>query len=383
MKIIYIIDSLGNAGAEISTMKMSRYFYGMNFNISIVLLRSYNKKHENELKEFGINVIVLKYKNIIRKSFELASIIKREKPDLVHSVLFDSHLCARFAKLHAKFIHIESLVNTPYTLHKLKDRNIKLLSFLFYYFIDLLTIHLFVDYFLSISESVKKHYTRKLLLNNYKITVVPRGREVNNYLVQKNYYKDYYRKLIGAKEDDLIVIHVGRQDYQKNHLAIFNALSELKDEIIQKTFFIFLGRKGSASKGIENRILKINKKINFRFQGVVEDVPKWLAASDLFLFPSHFEGIGGALIEALSAGLPIICNDIPVFREVIKDNENGYIIDCNDAKLFSSTITRVLKDAKLRKIIGEKNENYFLENYEITDIHNRIHNFYKYIIDKK
>ena len=63
-----------------------------------------------------------------------------------------------------------------------------------------------------------------------------------------------------------------------------------------------------------------------RFLGHRDDVPDLMTAADLFVFPSLYEGLGGALIEAMALSLPIVASRIPVFEECLEDGGNAVLV---------------------------------------------------------
>lgn len=67
-------------------------------------------------------------------------------------------------------------------------------------------------------------------------------------------------------------------------------------------------------------------------------------AADILMFPSRHEGYGMVLLEAMSFGLPIIATDIPTTREIIKDDENGFLCPVDDARCISERIRAIFSD---------------------------------------
>lgn len=83
------------------------------------------------------------------------------------------------------------------------------------------------------------------------------------------------------------------------------------------------------------------------FVGHQDDPLPWLAAADLFVLPSLFEGLPGALIEAMAAGLPCIATDIPGNRELVRHGETGLLVPVNSPQALAEAMGRLLGDPKL------------------------------------
>ena len=76
--------------------------------------------------------------------------------------------------------------------------------------------------------------------------------------------------------------------------------------------------------------------------GRLSDVTDYLLAADLFVLPSSTEGMSNALLEALAAGLPVVATRVPGNSEVIRDGENGVLVEKLDISGLARAITRLL-----------------------------------------
>jgi glycosyltransferase involved in cell wall biosynthesis len=99
--------------------------------------------------------------------------------------------------------------------------------------------------------------------------------------------------------------------------------------------------------------------------GYRDEIGDLLSAADAFLFPSLHEGLGGALIEALAMGLPIIATDLPVFREFLVPGENAILVPprCPDA--LAEGAVRLLADEPLRIRMATANLDLFERCFQI------------------
>ena len=100
-------------------------------------------------------------------------------------------------------------------------------------------------------------------------------------------------------------------------------------------------------------------------------------ASDVFVFPSLYEGLGGALIEAQSAALPIACNNIPVLREVINENKNARLFDVENIESMVTAISYFLDDPEKQIDYGQKSLQNFKEKFLETENNERMLKLYK------
>lgn len=107
--------------------------------------------------------------------------------------------------------------------------------------------------------------------------------------------------------DQLVLGHVGRFDYQKNHpylLEVFAAVSQKRPDAV----LLLLG-DGQARPAMEERCRELGIAERVRFLGNRKDTERYYQAMDVFLLPSFFEGLPGVLMEAQAAGLACIVSD--------------------------------------------------------------------------
>ena len=91
------------------------------------------------------------------------------------------------------------------------------------------------------------------------------------------------------------------------------------------------------------------------FLGYRADVINLMKASDIFLLPSKREGLSRALMEAMAGGLPCIVSKIRGNKDLVVNEENGYLCDPMDKGAFANAIQNLVKDDKNRNVMSEKN----------------------------
>jgi glycosyltransferase involved in cell wall biosynthesis len=117
----------------------------------------------------------------------------------------------------------------------------------------------------------------------------------------------YLREKLSFPRDALLIGHVGRFDVQKNHIFLVTVFSELLRRL--PSAHLFLVGDGQLKHEIAILIKSYGMHEHVHMLGIREDVPQVLSAMDLFLFPSLYEGLPVALVEAQAAGLPCVVSD--------------------------------------------------------------------------
>ena len=97
---------------------------------------------------------------------------------------------------------------------------------------------------------------------------------------------------------------------------------------------------------------------NVAFTGWVDNVGDYLAAFDLFILPSNKEGIGGILLDAMDRTLPIIASRVGGLPEIVRDGDNGLLIDARSPDQLESAILRLYDDPDLRRAMGARGREF-------------------------
>lgn len=175
-----------------------------------------------------------------------------------------------------------------------------------------------------------------------KLTIIPNGMEFSG--------DQNVQPLDLGGDSRLVLATAGRMVKQKNQRFLIDVAERL--HIQGLTFQLLIAGSGELQTELEAAVAERNLRTCVRFPGFIEAIPSLLAATDIFLFPSLFEGSPNTLIEAAGAGLPVIASDIPPNREILPDNRFGRLIQLGDVEGFSAAIIELANNSELRKTIG-------------------------------
>src|SRR5262249_40987253 len=119
---------------------------------------------------------------------------------------------------------------------------------------------------------------------------------------------------------------------------------------VRLTWFVGHGQEG---KELELRAKGRRLDRDFRFLGMRRDVPSILAASDMFVLASLWEGLPLVLLEAMAAGLPAVVTAVGGNPEVIEDGVSGVLVPAGDEQALAQAISGVLDDPRRRQLMGQ------------------------------
>ena len=124
--------------------------------------------------------------------------------------------------------------------------------------------------------------------------------------------------------------------------------------------------KGDQRKNLESKISNLHLGSEISLLGMRENVQENLWNSDLYVHSAITEGFGLTLLEAMAAGLPVVCTDGKGNRELILEAENGFMIWERDPELLADKIEVLINDKKLRETMG-RNARTFAEKFRIDE----------------
>jgi glycosyltransferase involved in cell wall biosynthesis len=386
MRVLFFIDSLGAGGAERSTLDYCLFLKSIDVAVEIICLRKKDTGVQQEALTSRIPIHFLNGTSIFKNIREIDKIFNSFKPHIVHSTLFKSRLRAKLHKIFylRKHVLVESLVTIPYTKEKITERGQGPFRVLLHRMFESLLAVIAVNKMFAISEEVKSHTIRQLFfLNKEKVTVIYRGRKKNVYVEQKTELRQRYAREFGYPIDAVVFIHIGRQDYPKNHLFLMECFRLLQQvsKAGKPLVLLCLGRRGEMSEQIDT-IVANHKNMNVLFPGHRHDVEQILAQSDIFVFPSIFEGLGGAIIEAKAAGLPLVVSNIKVFRELLVEGSEAFFADINTLHEFVAKLDLLAIDPFLRGEMGSRNIKSFLAQFSAEEVNRQMYKCYQKLLNE-
>jgi glycosyltransferase involved in cell wall biosynthesis len=149
-----------------------------------------------------------------------------------------------------------------------------------------------------------------------------------------------------------VVLCVSNFYQYKGHADLVEAIARVAPSF-PEGIFLLVGRDSGTLDATRTRVRELGIERAVRFPGSRTDVADLLRASDLFVHPSHEEGFSNAILEAMSAGLPVVACDVGGNPEAVVDGETGRLVPPRDPERFAAAMIELIADEAKRKIFGE------------------------------
>lgn len=172
------------------------------------------------------------------------------------------------------------------------------------------------------------------------------------------------RKTLGAPDDKVIILMVGRMVAEKGYAELFRAMRKVDAEL----WVVGERLASDHAAGVDAVIAGIGADPDWaakvRFLGYRGDVPDVMRAADIFTLPSHREGMPRSIIEAMFTALPVVATDIRGTREEVIEGETGLMVPVRDEAALAGALQMLAKDADLRARMGAAGRVRALAEYD-------------------
>ncbi len=175
-------------------------------------------------------------------------------------------------------------------------------------------------------------------------------------------------------EGTLVLTFVGRLATPKDPLILLKAIQNLSES---KLILVGYGplqprvKRFIRQNGLANRVVLAGER---------RDIPEILAASDVFVFPSRWEGLPLTIIEAMMAGLPVVASRVGGLPELVEEGVTGFLVPPGDPQGLAKVLQRLLDDEELRRCMGEAGRQRALGNFTLDRMLHETHRVYEEVV---
>lgn len=357
MKVLYLITGLGGGGAEKVVVELAEQMFIRGHQVKIAYLK-------------GVVVVQPKYKEIelIYLGFEnlktiyaaynnYKELITIFKPDVVHAHMVHANI---FARVTRKFQPIPKLICTAHSNNE--GGKLRMLAYKF--------THSLADLTTNVSRAAARNFEVLGAVPKGEIETVYNGIDLDRFKHQQQ-AECMLRAELALTETTPIFLAVGRLHEAKDYPNLIRAFARLKENIKQSVVpKLVIAGDGDLKKSLEKMAIDFNITENVIFLGRRDDIPSLMAAADVFVLSSIFEGFGLVVAEAMACETFVIATDCGGVKEVM--GEHGILVQPNSAeKLTQAFIDFMQMDTQQIIDNNKKALNYIQHNFDLENIVNQ------------
>ena len=328
LRVWEVIPTLGGGGAEKMVLDLTDGVQNAGHDVMVISLYDKSQAKDNRVKFAEEHKLQIRYLDKkpgfdIHLLRELMGMIRNEKPDIIHTHLAAFQYIA-IAGMFRGFNHV-------HTMHSIVGKESRIYQFLLKNASKKKRTH-FVVLSEKIGESMKKVFGTEPAY----LSCIPNG-------IDKSIFEEKRRVF---KEGPIRFIAVGSLIPVKNQSMLIDAFSKMQDERSYKDFLVILG-EGVLRETLEAQVKQLGEDDRIDLPGNVDDVLSYLNNADVYVMPSHFEGVSLALLEAASTGLPIITARTGNTPEVVQND--AILIEDNDVQSLFIEMKKIADDPEYRR----------------------------------
>ena len=349
-----------------------------NFNNASNYSADRTEKLKHDLDELGVEHIDLPVPRSVTKVFDLIPAINILKNWLKNNPCKLIHCQSPFggvvARLAAKPFRKNGTKVLYYAhgFHFFKGASI--INWALYYNMEKYLAK-YTDVIVTINK--EDYNTAKCKLKADKVTYIP-GVGINTKRIS-GVVADKEKKCaeLGISSDKKIILKVAELAKGKNIEAAIEIFSKIK---YTDSVLVVCG-KGKLLNELKAAAKKFNVADRVFLLGYRTDIFEFCKISDLFLFTSKREGLPVAVMEAMAAGLPVVCSDIRGNSDLIENDKGGYIVKLPNIEEFAAKTDIILADESKRKAMGEYNMSLASGKLDISNIGKMMKDLYTTMLE--
>lgn len=351
MKILYFIDSLKTGGKERQLVELIKVIHN-NHNIDCELITMNNKIEYEEilLKNIKIHFLVRKRKKDLSIFFKLYKILRRFKPDIVHTWDGMTSFYLNPFKLINKFKFINGTIRWAHPK--------EIFSFLY-------RMGLKISFFLSDVVVANSYAGKELYAPKKKSIVIYNG--FNFKRLSKNTNDNELRKFYDIENKKIVGMVANFTDY-KDYYTYINAANIIYQNNEDVVFFAI-----GNGPGLEESIALIGKfGITDRFRIINNEtkIEEIIGLFDVAVLSSFSEGISNAIIEYMAFSKPVVATDSGGTREIVIDQVTGYLVKKQNTEDLAEKVILLLNNPEIARGFGIEGKKIVLDKFSLEKMVN-------------
>jgi glycosyltransferase involved in cell wall biosynthesis len=370
MRILLLSTSMGMGGADSQLLSAAREMRSRGHEVLIVSMTPLGPMGL-EARRAGIPTESLRLRRGLpdpRGLLRLVRLVRAWRPDVLHSHMVHANLLARALRI---FVPVPALVSTIHNIYE--GGRLRMAAYR-------LTNRL-VDHMTIVSEAASDRFVAEGIVPKSQLTVVPNGVDPAVFRTVPGEVRQSFRRSVGI-DREFVWLAVGRFEIAKAYPDMLRGFARVHGQ--RPEAVLLLVGHGSLQAETEALAKSLGLGGSVRFLGVRNDVPEIMSAADGYVMSSAWEGMPMVLLEAAAAGLPIVATAVGGNREVVSDEESGFLVPPGDSESLGSAMLRLMELSEpARRAMGEQGRERIRIHYGLSRVVDRWEGLYREVLARK
>jgi glycosyltransferase involved in cell wall biosynthesis len=211
-----------------------------------------------------------------------------------------------------------------------------------------------------------------------RFTVIRLGIELEERVRPSEDGRAEMRRYLGVPDDRFVIGWVGRMTAVKRTDDVLTAFKRLRDDGVESC--LCMVGDGPDRDRLERRASELGVIRDTLFLGYQEDVAPYYAAFDALVLPSANEGTPVSVIEALAAETPVVATRVGGVPDVVRDGEEGFLVDPGATDELAERLARLARDRELRQRLGRSGRDRVLKRYAVERLLDDVDRLYRELL---
>lgn len=216
------------------------------------------------------------------------------------------------------------------------------------------------DKVITISEAIRQVLVSQGVNSSHVVTV---RSAVDTLKFHPIASKAWFIEQFGLTDNTLVIGVLAQLIERKGHCVLFDALPDVINQTSDLKVLIF--GKGPLDASLKQQVIDKGLQEYVEFCGFRDDMALVLPNLDIVVHPAYTEGLGVSLLQASSCGVPIVASAVGGIPEIVKDNENGFLVPKRNVKALSHALLKLTNSSELRQQLGQRGRNMALAEFSI------------------
>src|SRR5687768_8498375 len=324
-RVLYLAHTLAVGGAEEMVLNLVRHLPG-DFERAVVCIDRPGPMGE-EVRNTGVPFFALGLRPGLKRPgdvLRLQRFFQQSAPTIVHNFLLTASLYGRFAAMLAR---VPIVIGTEVNIYERKQAAHRAAE---------RWLMRQTDVVVASAESVRDFYIEQIAADPDKVVVIYNA--VDWSQLEVTVPRPEFRRQFGIPADAPVAGIIARLTEQKAHGVLLDAVASRPE--LAGLHVLVIG-EGELRGSLERRCEQLGLAERVHFAGARRDLGNVLAAVDLFVMPSLWEGLPLSLVLAMGAGLPVIASRVAGIPEVVRHGETGLLVAAGDTGDLAAALVRV------------------------------------------
>jgi glycosyltransferase involved in cell wall biosynthesis len=355
MKVAHLIDTLAWGGAQKLLVDFADEAVPRGLEVLVIVLRPKMNPspYPLMLENAGAQVKTLSVQSLYDLSAipQLLAVLREEKVDVLHTHLSHANVLGGIVGRLAGI----PVVATLHNVWSLRTRTPSVRSIS-----ERLVLRFLTRKVVSVGNIVAESHQG--FFSQSKMLTIPNP--VNKTVALLSAERDKLRREIAGDSYQTIVLAIGRLLPRKGYSELISAFASVHTQHPHAILAV-AGGGGMGEQYYQEQARSLGLNGNIRFLGYREDISTLLGASDLYVSSSHWEGLSVAMLEAMSAGIPVLATSVGEAPYLLAEGR-GVLVPPHDTESFARQFSYLLEDAETRRALGEQGRAY-VEKYHSVE----------------